>query len=660
MPKKTPEEVRGILQQELAMARGGDFDEIESVREEALKYFKGDLRGDEVDGRSTVQSLDVSDMVEAILAEMLPSFTKEALISFEPASEDDEEQADLESKFVQHMVERAGGYINISEATKDALMMRNGVMKVWVEEKQKVKTEKLDGVDIGTFAAATISEENVEIDVRSFDEDEDGLITATVVKTITERELMIRAVPPENFLYSAEHDKILLEGIRGVFERRILTRTELKEMYPNKSKLVDDLPALESTLDGATHRRQPVSVGSELSAIDNTMQSIETWDTYIQIDADDDGIAELKRIHWVDHEDGILSAEEVDWVPYASGSPFIWPHRFEGQSIFDKLKAVQDTKTALLRQGIDNLTFNNNGRFIVNPNLVDVESFLNSRPGGVAFAQDPSAAVQVQYQSTLGDSIQALDYMDKVRTERGGASLDLMNPNFQLAAKNVGDQGADRQISAKEKLVGMISMNLAESLLKGMYMLVHRTLREFLPGQLTAKLNGQWAETDPSQWPERKHVSVNVGMTASERREKAVSLSALMQAQAQDLQLGLDDEMVTKKNLYNSRIDWMRTVGLDFPEQYYQDPESEEGQQAAQQKAQLQAQAAQQEQQLQHDLANAPNQLKAVEIMLDDKFRYFQEAVKAEIEEAKIVGSAEAGLMQVQEQAKARSNEASQ
>ena len=345
----------------------------------------------------------------------------------------------------------------------------------------------------------------------------------------------------------------------------------------------------------------------------------------------------------------------MDWVPFASGSPFIWPHRFEGQSVFDKLKEVQDVKTAFLRQAVDNVAFTNNRRFVANPNAVDMKSLLNSRPGGVILATDPQQVREIEHLSTLGESIQAMDYMDKVRTERGGASLDLMDPSFQLAGKNAGDQGIERQMGAKEKLVGMISRNLAETLLKGMYMLVHRTLREFLPGQLTARLHGVWAETDPSQWPERKHVMVNIGMTAAERSEKAQSLAVLAQSQLAALQLGMDDELVSKKNLYNTQIDWARTMGLDFIEQYWTDPESEEAQQAAQQKAQSQAQMANQQQQLQQQLADAPNQLKSVEIMLDDKFRYFEQLVKAEIEEAKILGSAEAGLIQAQQQAKRES-----
>ena len=58
---------------------------------------------------------------------------------------------------------------------------------------------------------------------------------------------------------------------------------------------------------------------------------------------------------------------------------------------------------------------------------------------------------------------------------------------------------------------------------------------------------------------------------------------------------------------------------------------------------------------LQEDLANAPNQLKAVELMFKREIDFFKEFMKAEIEEAKIVGSAEAGLIQAQEQARQKS-----
>jgi hypothetical protein len=248
--------------------------------------------------------------------------------------------------------------------------------------------------------------------------------------------------------------------------------------------------------------------------------------------------------------------------------------------------------------------------------------------------------------------------MDKQRSERGGASLDLASAEMQLAG-NVGDQGAERQISIKEQLAGQMTRTLANTLIKQTYILVHSTLRLYMPGELTAKLNGQWTTTDPSDWAERRKVNVQSGMTQGEKQQRLQALNALIAQQVNFISQGKGDEITNDGKVYNAVMDWSRAANLDNPEQYWIDPDSEQAMQAkqgkaeqaqAQQQAQVEAQNAmiEKQTQMQAELFGLSKQLEKYVHDSELVYKYASDRLDAEVEEAKIIGSSTLDLTREQ------------
>jgi len=343
----------------------------------------------------------------------------------------------------------------------------------------------------------------------------------------------------------------------------------------------------------------------------------------------------------------LLLKEEAQWIPIATGSPFIIPHRLHGQSVYDKLKTVQDSKTHFLRQWHDNARTVNNARLIYNPKETQESDVVTSRPGGGIRSKNPTNVVALQI-SDMGPSILgALEYMDKIRSERGGASLDLNAAELQLAGGNIGQQGAERQISVKEQLAAMMTATLANTLIRETYILVHKTLRVYMPGELTAKVNGKWVQTDPSKWPERKKVKVMTGMSKGEKIQRLSALNQVITTQVQFLNQGQEGEIVSKGNVFNSIMDWARAANLENPDQYWIDPDSEEAQAAAQAKAQAQQQQQQAMMQAQQQQGEIQQQIFAMSAQLDKykhdselMYKWASDRLQSEIDEAKIVGAA--------------------
>jgi hypothetical protein len=288
---------------------------------------------------------------------------------------------------------------------------------------------------------------------------------------------------------------------------------------------------------------------------------------------------------------------------------------------------------------------------------VSMDDYVDSRPGG---------AVRVDGAGPVQDSIMPLgmidagpaaasflQYMDRVRADRGGAALDLASGEAQLTDK-VGSQGVDRIYSVQEAQAGMIARNLAESLLRSLFLLVHRLLREELAEPLTLRLADQWVQVDPGQWRSRDRVNIKSGLSPGEKARKRDALGQVISYQWSVLQAGQDGVMVTLPNLYNAYLDWASANDLDAGEKYFTDPQSQTAQQGMQAKMQQNQQQQGQQQQLMQaqlqlegmdrQLKEQEQKLKALQADADLKFNYWKEALNAEIEEAKLTASVTSDL----------------
>ncbi len=635
-------QIASIIETEINSADGGESSQAATERAQALNYYFNKPRGDEIEGRSAVQSSDVNDMIEAVMAQMVPMLTKETLIKFEAGGEEDEAAAEEETEFVRYLIGAASeNYLEVTSAMKDSLMLRLGWIRVCVESEDR--TERYTKSNIAEFQINQETEQSDNeqtIIVEEIKDADEGGFDVKFTRQIHKRTLTIRSVAPENMIWSSGHDRQDLEGIRFLAERKYLTKSELRKMDYSKA-VVDKLRTVGADFKEDAAARRKRNQAYNLNAADESQEYVETWEVHAQMDIDETGIAKLWHIHYADHV--VLMKEEVDWIPYAVGCPFPIPHRLDGQSIYDKLKQNQDMSTGIYRLFMDNVALMNRPRIVYDPRQTEESDVLTARPGGGIRSKNPDGVQQLVTNDMGQPLIQAMQWLDTKRTERAGASLDLGSADFQLAGHNIGTQGAERQISLKEMLAGYMTNNLANTLFKNMFLLVHKTVREYMPGELNAKISGKWLQTDATQWQERKKVIVATGLTQAEKSQRVAALTQVIAFGQQMIEAGEDGIMADRPGLYNALLDWCRTSNLSNPEQYWVDPQSEQAQQAQQQRAeqqQQQAQMAQQMQQAQMDIFHLQQQLEKYKHDTELLQKYQSDALKAEIEEAKIVGQA--------------------
>lgn len=645
MPKYDDYELAGILEQEISRAEGSDQDEISAVRELALDYYyERQGRFPSVQGRSSVVSGDTSQMVNAVLAAMLPMVAIDSVAMFEPDGEADEDQARLESQVVNHMiVEKNRGYVAFHESIKDALMLRTAVMRCWAEE--------VETTEVITIDASSMSDDDVQLLLEKEGPTETGreLIEHTddiarFAVTYRKNVFKVGSVDPGNFLYAVNHDSVFLDDIRFCAERQLMTRSDLEARGYDRSK-VDGLAPLESETKGDVFARNR-NFEPSYEAWSRDQDIIEIYDCYIRLDQNGDGISELWNVIFATPQT-ILHKEEAPWVPYAVGTPFISSHRLLGESLAEKLKHVQDVKTATLRQWLDNLDVSNNTRLGVVESQVNLDDAINSRPGGIIRMMSPDSITPIPSTDVGPSAMALLDYMDKIRAERGGASLDMQNSDRQLVNKQISYSTLSKQYSVLEQLAEMMSRNLAETLVRSLYLLAHKTLRHIWREPVQAQLAGQWIVTDPSEWRERDRVNVRIGLSPGQREHRQQTMQELVQWQLGVQAQGKDGILTDDSGLHKAMTDYLHSAGVDAPEQYLVDPNSQAAQQTAQ--AMAEAQQAQQQQlmQMQQQMATLQATIEQSKLQLekykadhDTAFKYYDARLKAEIAEAELVGQA--------------------
>lgn len=637
------------ISRQLRECAGWDGDRISSDRKRALDYYYQRPRGDEIRGRSNVVAGDVSAMVEANLAQMLDSFTSDNIAEFPPNGPEDDAQAELESfSVVQAVMRDNNGYQEIGTAVKDALLLRNGWVKVWADERVEAETIELESATPDTIAGIAEAP-GLEVELLEYDRE---ARTAKVRVTSTVKTFRAEAVDPANILYPKQWHKVDLQQIPFFAERHIEPRSRLIERGFPKTK-VNQLKAYRHDQKIDSTARDVAEDVPLNSAIDRSTDLIEWFECYVLVDGGQ-GISERHRVAIGGiNATSILEDVEHSLVPYATGSPFINAHRLTGISLFDKLRQTQDLNTGLQRALLDNVNTNNKNRTAYLDGKVNTDDLADGRPNGnirvkASVGDVRSALHAFNVPDISGGILSNLEYQRQVRTELGGASLELATGQMQMAGGRIGSQGVDRAFSVMEQLASHMTKNMATSLIRNMFLLAHATLRAYFDTPVNVKVNGRWQSPIPAEWQRRTRVTVKVGMSPGERARKVATMYQIVDAQLQLAERDMDDVLVNIEGFYRALTDWGRLAEIENPEQYFLDPSTPEAKDALAKKEKARAEAQQKNEALMSTAVGLEQIRSALDKYRHDsdlQFKYFAETLKAEIAEANIVGKATADLV---------------
>src|SRR5687767_11720998 len=200
----TETEIRAALDEEIRGAVGYTSSELSTQRKTALEYYYGEPFGNEVEGRSSYVSRDVADTIEWIMPSLMRIFTGgDAIVKFEPQGPEDEQNAQQATDYVNYIFQRQNdGFLTLYTWFKDALLSKNGFVKVYWEEYTKPETKYYENLGDDEFAKILMDSEPEVLEHTESEGPEGKLHAAKLRFTEKKGKCCVIPVPPEEVLVS--------------------------------------------------------------------------------------------------------------------------------------------------------------------------------------------------------------------------------------------------------------------------------------------------------------------------------------------------------------------------------------------------------------------------------------------------------------------------
>ena len=599
--KVTELELKNIIGQEINNSMGYMGGNLSAQRKKSLEYYMGEPLGTEIDGRSQVVSTDVADTIETILPNLLKIFTaSDQTVKCEPVKSEDVALAEQATNYINYIFNKDNdGFSILYTWFKDALIEKNGIVKVYWDESEKVEQETYENLNEQEYQILIDNDDVEVVEEESFVDEkakeqleqikalaeaqgqvmEDiptpKLYNCIIKRTTSSGKVKIENIPPEEFLIQKSAKSI--EDADFVAHRVLKTRSDLIQMGFDRD-IVDDLPTQNTVTmnDERLARFADIDESPLHDAPDESTQDIEIYECYVKIDMDGDGIAELRKVIVAGgNANTILENMPCDFIPFCSLTPVPMPHRFYGRSVSELVEDVQLVKSTVMRQLLDNMYLTNNNRVAIMDGMVNLDDLLTSRPGGVVRTKQPPSQVMLpmQNQTISQQAFPLLEYLDTVRETRTGVTR--YSQGLDADSLNKTATGVNTIMSQSQMRMELIARVFAETGVKDLFRRIFELTVKYQNKERIVELNNKFVPVSPTEWKNRYNISINVGLGAGSKDQQIVMLNNILQKQLQAFQLQGNKEypMVTLKNIYNSLAKIIEEAGLKNVENYFVNPD---------------------------------------------------------------------------------------
>ena len=616
----TEEELVARIRGEITDSLGYMGDTISTQREMAMKYYYGLPFGNEVDGRSQYVDSTVQDTIEWIKPSLMRVFASgDEMVKFTPHGPEDVKMAEQASDYVNYVFTKDNpGWEILYSWFTDALLSKNGIVKVWWEEYDEEEREEYRGLEEMELTAL-ITQEGVEvIEHTEYIEYEKPMHDVVIKRSQYNGKIKIENVPPSEFLISREAKNI--QDAAFVCHRVEKTLSELREMYPDENLDAESLGGSDEDLMAFSAERLERyafdksadywGVGAGDAYDDESLRKFWLHESFLRTDYDDDGIAELRKICTVGST--VLANEAIDRVPFVSLTPVKIPHKFFGLSMADLVMDLQLMKSTLMRNLMDNMYNQNFGRYAVLEGAANLDDLLTQRPGGVVRVKTPNAITPLTTPPLEPYSFQMLEYLDGVRESRAGVSRMSQGLNENALTSHTTASAVNAVMGAANSRVELVARNFAETGVKDLMITIYELLMKNQDKERMIMLRNEWVPVRPDTWRDKYDCTVSVALGSGNKDQQMAHLSQMLQFASQAMQGGLP--IVNVQNMYNLGASLVKAMGFQNVDDFLTDPSKIPPQpqqpDPKQQELQMEAQIKQQE----LEIKQGELQLKAAKI----------------------------------------------
>ena len=570
--KLEDDEIVAILDSNIRQSIGSFDSDLARERKKVTDYYNAALPKPAHDGNSRYVSQDVYDTVESMKAALLETFSSGSrIVKFAPQGPEDVQLASVCSAYTDFVLFRQNdGFGLFRSVIHDGLVARAGIAKVFWQESSDEDLQEFEGLSQSELDMV-LAEDDVEL-VES-DEDENGLISGVVSSPISTSQVVVEAIPPEEFLI--ESQAVSLEKANFVAHRTRKTLSELRDMGFD-----------EDTLDsiGESHEDVELETDAELLArFDNIgsdrgnssrgyqdqVRTIMVYEIYINLDIEGTGIAKLHRI--LKAGNAILEKEEVDRLPFVVFTPLPIPHAFYGSNFAEKLVATQNARTILTRSILDHAMITNNPRYmVVKGGLTNPRELIDNRVGGLVNVSRVDAISPMPQASLNPFVFQTLQLLDEDKEDNSGVSRLSQGLNKDAISHQNSAAMVEQLATMSQQRQKIIARNFANQFVKPLFHLIYQLVVENEDQQKIIDLSGEYVQVNPSVWESKRDVMVQLHLGYGEQEAESQKHLMMHQMFSQDPTL---QGMYQPQNAYALVKDVMEKAGIMNVSDYLTSPD---------------------------------------------------------------------------------------
>jgi len=480
-------------------------------------------------GVSTIVDTSTTEVVEAYTAVISELFlSNNRLARFVPYDDSPGafKAAKEASKIVNYCIfKKNKGWEILQSWIKSSLLWKNAVIR-WdyveeydyvIEEYESIDEAKLDEIladenleIVGELTLDTSAEMIQYVDVR-------------LRKKVDKSRVKLECIPPESFRISNDAKDIDDAAYVGI--QTEMTKSDLRKYYPEWANDIDPDTWAELGVDtnwlgnspyseeiaarkeivGQTYWQGMNSEGVYSLEANSEVTVTESW---IRVDRDGDGIAELKHI--ITAGNHILWEEDCEMIPIASIVPIDIPHEFYGLSMADFARSSTLASTAILRGFVENTYLTNYSPKLADPNVVDFSALQNMKPKQIIPTNgNPAAAVQSMPPEALSTgTVPLLTHLQMIKEQATGMSKAAQGLNDTLYVSGNSEQKLSAVQSAAQKRIQHIARRFAETGFKRLVAGLYETMRSKMKGKQSYYQDGMYGSVNISELPSKMDVEI--------------------------------------------------------------------------------------------------------------------------------------------------------
>ena len=568
---------------------------IAPERENAMSYYLGNDFGDEEEGRSQVVMTEVRDTVLAMLPSLLRIFTGgDKILEFVPKTAEDVEVAEQMTDFINYIfMQENPGFRILHDAMKDALILKEGVLTWYKQDKETVEEYSYSGL---SQEEAALIAQDPQVTVLELQEEQIFTAQTNVVtmspdmnmtprvfsmrvkRVIREPRYIVECIPVEQFLIDNQATNIDDALIAG--RRKLATVSELVAMGYDKDIVEMNAGSGGFELNMETLVRNPAdqSFFGVANGNDESTDKVYYVEAYIRIDKDGDGIAELHKVCTVGNGGYIVHQEIVTEIPFALLSPDPTPHTIFGKSIADQTMDLQLIKSNIMRNTLDSLAQSIHPRTGFVEGQVNVDDLMNNETGALIRMRSPGAIVPFATPFVGQPALGVMGYLDEIKTQRTGISRASQGLDAE-ALQSTTRAAVQAQLSSSQERIEMIARLFGDGLKRCFKGLLHLVVQHQDKPKII-RLRNKFVPIDPRGWTADMDMVVNIALGRGSDEQRMIFLQQIAAKQEQILQqYGPNNPMVSIQQYVSTLNQITQLAGFQNPSQFYSEPTQEQMQQ---------------------------------------------------------------------------------